>query len=322
MSVTEEKGFFKPFAYPWAFEAYLKQHQVHWLPEEVPMADDRRDFYQKLTEEERNLVTQILRFFTQGDADIASAYHDRYIPMLKNEEIRMMLGAFADFEAIHAHAYSELITTVGLPDSEFKAFQDIAEMQEKHDYMFNRKLEGLSEIEKTLVDIAVFSAFGEGLQLFSSFAILMNFPRFNKLKGLGQIVRWSVRDETMHIAGMIRVFKELVRENHSVWTDELKAYIYEACRGMVECEDRFINKAFELGDIEGLTKDDMKRYIRYIADRRLLQLGLKPNYGVKDNPLEWFEEVLNAVEHTNFFENRATAYSKAATQGDWDDAFE
>jgi ribonucleoside-diphosphate reductase beta chain len=134
------------------------------------------------------------------------------------------------------------------------------------------------------------------------------------MKGMGQIVTYSIRDESLHVEAMTRVFREFIKENIEIWTDEFKKEIYEICREMVKLEDKFLDLVFEMGDIEGLTKQDMYKYNRYIADRRLLQLGLKTNYGQKDNPLEWLDEVMG-VEHQNFFEGRATTYMKAGLKG-------
>jgi len=175
------------------------------------------------------------------------------------------------------------------------------------------------DIAKTL---AVFGAFTEGLQLFASFAILLNFPRFNKMKGMGQIVTWSARDESLHTNSVIKLFHTFIEENPQVWTDDLRRELYRACDTIVAHEDAFIDLAFELGEVEGLSGDEVKQYIRYIADRRLNQLGLQPIYNTDRNPLPWLEEMLNGVEHTNFFENRSTEYSRAATQGSWEEAFD
>jgi ribonucleoside-diphosphate reductase beta chain len=141
------------------------------------------------------------------------------------------------------------------------------------------------------------------------------------MKGVGTIIEWSIRDETLHVEGMTQIFRELIRENPEVWTDSLKGEIYQACRDMVELEDKFIDLAFEMGDTKGLAKEDVKKYIRHIADRRLLQLGLKPNYMVKENPLEWIDWVLNSVTHSNFFESRSTEYAKGALTGSWGDVW-
>ena len=286
---------------------------MHWLPSEVPLHEDIRDWNERLTKEEKNLINQILKFFTQGDVDIAKAYLDSYIPKFKPPEVRMMLSSFATSEANHAHAYSLLNDTLGEPALlDFKAFQEYKEMADKHTYLFKDKGEG---VEGLVRDIACFSAFGEGLQLFASFVMLLNFQRYGRMKGMCQIVTWSIRDETHHVESMIKLFKTLIKENPKIWKDKFKKTIYQTARDMVELEDKFIDLAFEMGGIRGLTSDEVKKYIRYIADRRLLQLSLKPNYGVKDNPLGWLDWVLNGVEHANFFENRATEYNKGATTG-------
>jgi len=186
-------------------------------------------------------------------------------------------------------------------------------MADKHEYINAVKVtkNDKKSIAKAL---AIYSGFTEGLQLFSSFIILLNFPRFGKMKGMGQIITYSIRDESMHVEAMTKLFREFMQENIDLWTDDFKAEIYQACREMVDLEDRFLDLVFEQGDIPGLTKQEMQQYIRYIADRRLLQLGLKPNYEVKDNPLNWLDDVLG-VEHQNFFEGRATTYMKAGLRG-------
>jgi ribonucleoside-diphosphate reductase beta chain len=230
-----------------------------------------------------------------------------------------MLSAIATSEANHAHSYSLLNDTIGMDDKEYQAFQEYAAMNDKHEYLWQNK--GGTRDEQLVRDMAVFSAFGEGLQLFASFVMLLNFQRHGKMKGMGQIVAWSIRDESHHVESMIKLFHCLLDEKPHVWNDTFKKSLYDICRDMVTLEDRFIDLAFELGPVEGLEPHEVKQYIRHIADRRLLQLGLKPNFGVKDNPLEWVDWVVNGVEHTNFFENRSTEYAKGTLQGSWADAF-
>ncbi|MBI0433709.1 ribonucleotide-diphosphate reductase subunit beta [Roseomonas sp. KE0001] len=309
---------YKPFRYPWAYDAWMTQQRVHWLPEEVPMADDVKDWQKNLTEAERNLLTQIFRFFTQADVEVNNCYMKHYSQVFKPTEVLMMLSAFSNIETIHIAAYSHLLDTIGMPEIEYTAFLKYKEMKDKYDYMQSFSVENKTEIAKTL---AAFGAFTEGLQLFASFAILMNFPRFNKMKGMGQIVSWSVRDETLHCLSVIRLFRTFVQENPEIWTPQLKRELLEICTTIVEHEDAFIDLAFELGGVQGMTAEDVKLYIRFIADRRLQQLGLDPHYGIEKNPLPWLDEILNAVEHMNFFEGRATEYSKASTQGSWEEAF-
>jgi ribonucleoside-diphosphate reductase beta chain len=313
-----ENPVYKPFRYPWAYEAWLTQQRVHWLPEEVPLADDVKDWHRNLTDAERNLLTQIFRFFTQADVEVNNCYMKHYSRVFKPTEVLMMLSAFSNIETIHVAAYSHLLDTIGMPELEYQAFLKYKEMKDKYDYMQTFSVDSKHEIAKTL---AAFGAFTEGLQLFASFAILLNFPRFGKMKGMGQIVTWSVRDESLHCLSMIRLFRTFVQENPEIWTETLKREIYLTCATIVDHEDAFIDLAFEGGAVEGLTPGEVKHYIRYIGDRRLTQLGLNPLFHVDKNPLPWLDEMLNAVEHANFFENRATEYSKASTPGSWEDAF-
>ena len=310
---------YKPFRYPWAYEAWMTQQRVHWLPEEVPLADDVKDWHRTLSAGEQNLVTQIFRFFTQSDVEVNNCYMKHYSQVFKPTEVLMMLSAFSNIETIHIAAYSHLLDTIGMPEVEYSAFLKYKEMKDKYDYMQGFSVANKREIAKTL---AAFGAFTEGLQLFASFAILLNFPRFNKLKGMGQIVSWSVRDETLHCLSIIRLFRVFIQENPEIWTDDLRAEITGICATIVAHEDSFIDLAFEMGAVEGLNAEQVKTYIRFIADRRLTQLGLDPLYFVERNPLPWVDDMLNAVEHANFFENRATEYSRASTLGTWEEAFE
>lgn len=304
---------YKPFRYPWAIEFWRRQQQIHWLPEEVPLGEDCKDWANRLDDAERNLLTQVFRFFTQSDVEVQDNYMERYARVFRPTEIKMMLAAFANMETVHIVAYALLLETLGMPDSEFAAFMDYEAMADKHDYMQRFGVETDADILRT---IAMFGGFTEGLQLFASFAILLNFPRHNKMRGMGQIVSWSVRDESLHCEGMIRLFHAFARETGAL-TDDVKADITECAKTVVTLEDRFIELAFEMGPLEGLTADEVKRYIRYIADWRLRQFGLEPVYGVEEHPLPWLTEILNGVEHANFFETRATEYTKAATGGDW-----
>jgi len=318
MSLLDSKPIYKPFNYPWAYDAWLKQQQIHWLPEEVPLADDVRDWKHNLTPSEKNLLTQIFRFFTQADIEVNNCYMRHYSKVFKPTEVQMMLSAFSNMETVHIVAYSHLLDTIGMPETEYQAFMKYKAMKDKYDYMHKFNTENKKSIATTL---AVFGGFTEGLQLFASFAILLNFQRFGKMKGMGQIVAWSVRDESLHTNSIIKLFRTFVHENPEVWDEELKGNLYEACATIVHFEDAFIDLAFEMGNVEGLTSREVKRYIRYIADRRLNQLGLKDIYMIDDNPLPWLDEILNGVEHTNFFENRVTEYSKASTTGTWEDVF-
>ena len=316
-TLLDSPPIYKPFKYPWAFDAWKAQQQAHWLPDEVPLGDDCRD-WKTLPESERNLLTQIFRFFTQQDVEVQDCYMTKYASVFKPTEIKMMLTAFANMETIHIAAYSHLLDTIGMPEVEYSAFLRYKEMKDKHDYLQSFNVDSTYELAKTL---AVFGAFTEGVQLFASFAILMNFQRFGKMKGMGQIVTWSARDESLHTANIIKLFHTLCSEYPHEIPSTLSDDLYKIAQKMVEHEDNFIDLAFELGPLQDLTADQVKRYVRFMADRRLMQLSLAPVFGVMTNPLPWMDEALNGVEFTNFFENRPTEYTKASTSGSWEDAF-
>jgi ribonucleoside-diphosphate reductase beta chain len=318
--LTDTRDAFKPFYYPWAYEAWLKHEQAHWLHTEVPMLEDVKDWKKKLTPAQKHFLTNIFRFFTQGDIDVAGGYVKNYLPYFPQPEVRMMLSGFAAREALHIAAYSHLIETIGLPDTTYNEFLEYQEMRDKHDYVTDLSSKN-GDKQSTATHIAVFSAFTEGMQLFSSFIMLLNFPRHGLMKGMGQIVTWSIVDETMHAESMIKLFRTYIEENKEIWNDELKGKIYTIAEKMVELEDKFIDLSFSMGDMPDLTPEDVKKYIRYIADRRLISLGLKGIFKVKKNPLPWVEEMINAPTHGNFFENRVTDYAKGALKGDWSEVW-
>ena len=316
--LTDNRQSYKPFNYPWAYDAWLQHEQSHWMHTEVPLIEDVKDWKNKLDASQKHFLTNIFRFFTQGDIDVAGGYVNNYLPYFPQPEVRMMLLGFAAREALHIAAYSHLIETLGLPESMYNQFMEYQQMRDKHDYILNISKQDNNK-ENIALNIAVFSAFTEGMQLFSSFIMLLNFPRHGVMRGMGQIITWSIVDETQHCDSMIKLFRTYVEENREIWNDELKGRIYSVAEKMVELEDKFIDLSFEMGPMENLTSEDVKIYIRYITDRRLISLGLKGIYKVKKNPLPWVESMINAPVHTNFFENRATDYAKGALSGTWED---
>jgi ribonucleoside-diphosphate reductase beta chain len=307
-----ERSNFKPFEYEWAFEAYKQSESMHWIAQEVPMLEDVKDWKNNLSQDEKQFLTHIFRFFVQSDIDVAGGYITEYLPRFKHPELRMMLCSFAAREAVHIQAYSHLIETLGMPESTYNEFLQYDAMKNKHDYF-----ENFNNTEEPFpVKIALISAFTEGMALFSSFIMLLNFSRFGKMKGMGQIIAWSISDETLHCESLIKLFREYVKENRAIWNDSLKSEIYKIATKMVDLEDQFIDLAFGLHPVQGLTKDEVKQYIRYIADRRLIMLGLKGIFKVKKNPLDWVDGMLG-VTHSNFFEQKVTDYAKGALSGDW-----
>jgi len=320
LKLTDERTYFKPFNYAWAYDAWLKHEQSHWLHTEVPMIEDVKDWKTKITAEQKYFLTNIFRFFTQGDIDVAGGYVNNYLPYFPQPEIRMMLSGFAAREALHIAAYSHLIETLGMPENTYQEFAEYQEMSDKHEY-FIKLSESNGNKRSVATNIAAFSAFTEGMQLFSSFIMLLNFPRHGLMKGMGQIVTWSIVDETLHAENMIKLFRTYIEENKSIWNDKTKSEIYKIATKMTELEDKFIDLSFAMGDMPDLTADDVKGYIRYICDRRLISLGLKGIWKARTNPLPWVEEMINAPTHGNFFENRVTDYAKGALAGDWQEVW-
>jgi len=319
LKLTDERHTFKKFQYPWAFELWEKHEAMHWLPKEVPMQNDVDHWNNKITAGQKHFLMQIFRLFTQGDIAVAGAYVKNYLPVLSGHpEVRMMLLSFAAREAIHIAAYAHLIETLGLPDKVFNEFLEYEAMAAKQKYF--EEIEGQDE-NHIIQQMTAVSAFTEGMQLFSSFAMLLNFARQGLMPGMVKIVTWSILDEDLHVEGMTKLFKTFVRENPEVWDDNLKKQLYDIAEKMVELEDKFIDLAYEQGGMVGLDKDEMHQYIRYISDRRLIGLGLRGIFKVKKNPLPWVDELTVLQSHSNFFEQQESSYSKGSLSGSWSDVW-
>ena len=314
MSVLEPNVAYKPFKYPWAVNIAIDHEKLHWGEWEAKLQDDVTQWKSgKLSDVEKNHITQILRLFTQSDVAVGTNYIQSYLPKFQNNEIRAMLSSFVNREFVHQRSYALLNDTLGLPEEEFSAFTEVQAMQDKLDFMADIDVHSHSGLALAIAR----SVLNEGMSLFSAFAMLVNYQRFGKMRGMCEIVEWSIRDETMHCDGMAQLFRTFCDEHPRIVTDEFKAAIYDMFRRAVKLEDKVIKIAFEMGDVEGLTETEVKQYIRYIADRRLTQLGLKPNWNVKENPLPWLDWVVNGDSFKNFFEGTVTDYSADAMVGDW-----
>jgi glutaredoxin 3 len=313
MSLLDESKAYKPFFYPWAVDLVKKHEEIHWVEDEVELSEDVQDWRTKLNDEEKEFITHILRLFTQSDVQVGQNYHEFLIPRFKNNEIRNMLASFANREGVHQRAYALLNDTLGLPEEDFHKFLEYTEMSEKIEHMQDNNISTHTGLALALAQ----SVFNEGMSLFASFVMLLNFQRFGKMKGMGTVVEWSIRDESMHVQGNAKLFRTFCDEKPKVVNDELKSKIYQMAKDAVALEDKFIKLAFKGNTIEGITEKEVKQYIRHIADRRLLQLGMKPKFNVKDNPIPWLDWVLNGASHDNFFEKRVTEYSANGMEGEW-----
>lgn len=303
----------RPHHYPWAIEAASLHERMHWGSWEANLQEDVNQWKSNaLTDIEKNHITQILRAFTQSDIAVASNYIDKFLPKFKNNEIRHMLLSFANREGEHQRSYALLNDTLGFPESEFTAFLEYKEMAEKIEFMTETDV---SSISSTAFAVAK-SAINEGMSLFSAFAMLLSYARFGKMKGMSEIVSWSIRDETMHSQYMCQLFRTICDEHPRIVNDDFKKSIYQMVRDAVALEDKFIDLAFKLGEPHGQTKAELKQYIRHIADRILVRLGLKANWHVKQNPLPWIEWMVSGDSFGNFFERKITDYSKTELVGD------
>jgi len=314
--ITDIRNYYKPFEYQTAFDFYKDQHRAHWLADEVPLASDLNDWKLKLTESEKNLIGNILKSFAQTEVHVNDYWSTKVSVWFPKPEIQAMARVFADFESIHAEAYARLNEELGLDD--FKAFLE--------DEVSKAKIERLIEtpgttIEEQALSLAIFSAFTEGVNLFSSFAILMSFQLRNLMKGTGQIVEWSVRDESLHSKAGCWLFRTLLEERPELNTDEMREQVIEACHLSVQLEFDFIDKAFEMGDVEGLNKDQLKNFIKARANEKMIELGYKAIYNDIDpnllKQMEWFGHLTSGKTHQDFFAGRVTSYAKSTA--DWDD---
>jgi ribonucleoside-diphosphate reductase beta chain len=314
--ITEPRLWYKPFEYQQAFDFYKDQHRVHWLADEVPLASDLNDWKLKLTDSEKNLIGNILKSFAQTEVHVNDYWSTKVSMWFPKPEVQAMARVFADFESIHAEAYARLNEELGLDD--FKAFLEDETSKAKIDRLVETPGESL---EERALSLAIFSAFTEGVNLFSSFAILMSFQLRNLMKGTGQIVEWSVRDESLHSKAGCWLYKTVISENPTLDTPELRNKIVEACELSVQLEFDFIEKAFEMGDVEGLTKDQLKNFIKARANEKMIELGYNAIYNdINPNLLkqiEWFGHLTSGKTHQDFFAGRVTNYSKS--NGDWSD---
>lgn len=309
MSLLTVRQTFAPFQYQKAYDYWELQQKSHWLHNEISMASDINDWKLILTPTEKQVVSQILLSFTQSEVFIQDYWAGKVLRWFKVPEVQMLAATFASFESIHAVSYAYLNQSLGLED--FSAFLHEPTAKAKIDRLINMKGKSKRDIALSL---AVFSAFNEGVNLFSSFAILLNFSRFNKLKGVGQIIAFSIKDESLHSDAGCWLFRTLVEENPELLTEDLKEEILEAARVTVKLEDDFIDKAFELGEVEGLSSGDLKQFIRFRTNTKLNDLGLKKLWK-NINPdsmknMEWFDILSAGVNHSDFFASRVSDYSK------------
>jgi len=309
MSLLTPRQSYAPFEYPEAYKYWELQQQSHWLSSEISMGDDISDWKSVLNDAEKALVGHILKGFTQSEVFIADYWANMVSRWFKKPEIQMMAQTFAAFESIHAVSYAYLDQSLGLEN--FDSFLHEPTAKAKIDRLITTRGKSTEDIALSL---AVFSAFNEGVNLFSSFAVLLNFSRYNKLKGVGQIIAYSIKDESLHSDAGCWLFRTLIAEHPQAWTEELRESIYNAARLTVELEDAFIDKAFSVGSVEGIDAKDLKAFIRHRCNTKLQDLGLKSNWRNIDKSalarMSWFDSLSAGVAQVDFFAQRVSDYSK------------
>ena len=312
MGLFDNRIPYKPFEYPEYYtEGWLKQAQAFWLHTEIPMSGDVKDWNEKLTEEEKSLVGNILLGFAQTECAVSDYWTQKVVSWFPKHEIQQMAMMFGSQETIHAVAYSYLNETLGLED--FEAFLHEPATAERFDNLVAYEGSDPIEIGKSL---AVFSAFAEGVSLYSAFAVLYSFQMRNLLKGIGQQMKWSVRDESLHSRMGCRLFRHMCEEKDFL-KESCKPHIVEAAHVMHDAEMKYIDKMFEAGDIEGMKSYDLKQFIKKRINEKLVELGYKElaeefKYDEKaSEKLDWFYHLTGGHTHTDFFAIRPTDYSKA-----------
>ena len=330
MGLFDERIPFKPFEYPVYYnEGWLKQAQAFWLHTEIPMQGDVKDWNERLTKSEKNLVGNILLGFAQTECAVSDYWTGMVTKWFPKHEIRQMAMMFGSQETIHATAYSYLNETLGLDD--FSAFLHEPAVAEKFELLTQTTADWTPEDLKTNPQarvevgrsLAIFSAFAEGVSLYSSFAVLYSFQMRNLLKGIGQQMKWSVRDESLHSQMGCQLFKHMCEEYPEV-KEQSKESIEEAAKLIVQLETQFIDKMFEMGDLENLKASDLKEFIKARTNSKLQELGYDGIFEYdkkKAENLEWFYHLTGGLTHTDFFAIRPTDYSKANEGEDWGDLF-
>src|SRR6056300_899947 len=330
MSLFEERLAYKPFEYPEYYtEGWLKQAQAFWLHTEIPMQGDVKDWNEKLTDAEKNLVGNILLGFAQTECAVSDYWTQKVTTWFPKHEIRQMAMMFGSQETIHAVAYSYLNETLGLED--FEAFlhePSIADrfeflMQTTADYTHEDLHKDPNARKEVGRSLAIFSAFAEGVALYSSFAVLYSFQMRNFLKGIGQQMKWSVRDESLHSRMGCQLFRHMCDEYPELLEDS-KESIQKAAGLIQTLEHKYIDKMFEMGDLENLKKEDLKNFINQRLNEKLNELGYQSMFTYDEDSaaqLEWFYHLTGGHTHTDFFALRPTDYSKANEGEDWDDIF-
>ena len=319
-----------PLKYQWAYDVYRDMKANHWEPEDITMSKDIEQWKgSELSDVERWIIRMGIGYFSAAEGIVGDNVQHVVRELVTAPELKLVLGRHAHEENIHADSLLYMISSLGINPHECEAmFEDVPTIVRKNEFVsrVSRGLRRDMDLSKTeekqalAKNIFVFGQCMEGTQFYGLFGMILSLYRQNKFPGIGQMFRYTLRDESNHIEVFRNLLVDLVKENPDVWTDSFKQELTDLMKEAVQLEKDFIDDCLPINAV-GLSSDEFSSYIDYIADRRLLGLGMKKIFGSENNPLPWLDYMLNGVEHTNFFENRATEYSRASTTGNWQDIF-
>ena len=319
-----------PLKYQWAYDTYKTMKANHWEPEDIPMQKDVeqwRDTTGAITEIDRWIIKMAIGYFSAAEGIVGDNILHVTREVVTAPELKLVLGRHAHEENIHADSLVYMISSLGLNPHECEAmFEDVPTIKAKNSLVVNNSRALRRDIDLTDTrnkqDLAknmfLFGQCMEGTQFYGLFGMVLSLYRQNKFPGIGQMFRYTLRDESNHISVFKNLLLDLVDENPDVWTAEFKQELTDLMKEAVRLEKAFIEDCLPVNAL-GLSAEEFTTYIDYIADRRLESVGLAPlNPGIK-NPLPWLAEMMDIKKEQNFFEGRVTEYQKSSALGVVDD---
>jgi ribonucleoside-diphosphate reductase beta chain len=311
-----------PLKYQWAYELYKKMKANHWEPEDVQMQKDVEQWQSPylITDNERWVIRMGIGYFSAAEGIVGDNIIHVVRELVTAPELKLVLGRHAHEENIHADSLLYMIASLGINPHECEAmFEQVETVKKKNEFVtrishaLRRDLDLKDTANKQLLakNIFVFGQCMEGTQFYGLFGMILSLYRQNKFPGIGQMFRYTLRDESNHIEVFRNLFMDLIEENKEIWTPGFRHELIGLMKEAVALEKDFIADCLPVSSL-GLTKDEFLRYIDYVADRRLVGCGLTPlNPGVA-NPLPWLAELMDIKKEENFFETKVTNYQKAS----------
>ncbi len=311
-----------PLKYQWAYDLYRKMKANHWEPEDVPMQKDVEQWKSQteLSDVERWIVMMGIGYFSAAEGIVGDNIQHVVRELVTAPELKLVLGRHAHEENIHADSLLYMISSLGINPHECEAmFEQVDTIRRKNEFVTKvskslRRDMDLSQTDQKqefAKNIFVFGQCMEGTQFYGLFGMILSLARQNKFPGVGQMFRYTLRDESNHIELFRNLFRVLIDENPDIWTSEFKTELTDLMKEAVELEKEFIRDCLPVNAV-GLSSDEFCTYIDYIADRRLNGIGLDILNPGLENPFPWLAETMDVKKEQNFFEGRVTEYQKSS----------